>query len=184
VVELAKLPLTDETVGLMAQHCTNIQSLDLSACDELTNEIRVLSALKNLRLIVIRDNPNLTDVSFLSHCTKLEHLDLGSCYSLSDDSFKGLSDNLKKLRDLQLDYLAFITDKLLTPFFKHCRLRTVSSPLMLSIVLTRVIHRSVCEAVSRSRTCHCASCSSASNTSSSFVCATARVSRSVSCASS
>jgi len=131
----------------MAQYCTNIQSLDLSGCDELTNGISVLSSLKNLRLLVMRDNPNLTNISFLSQCTKLEHLDLGSCKMLNDDSFKGLSDHCKKLRDLQLDYLIFITDQLLVPFFKHCRLRTVSlrgcpqiTDVSLRILLDRVEH--------------------------------------------
>lgn len=123
---------TDAHITYLAR-CSNLESLDLSQSDSITNQgVSNLSALTSLRTLRILGCHSITDLTPLSHLVKLRDLTLDSCSdlfdlrplarlttlqtlsfdgcdSLTDDSLQALS-NLFALQSLDLSDCALLSN--------------------------------------------------------------------------
>uniref|UniRef100_A0A3B1K461 F-box and leucine rich repeat protein n=1 Tax=Astyanax mexicanus TaxID=7994 RepID=A0A3B1K461_ASTMX len=110
--------LTDYSIELLCRHQSGLQSLDLSACTELTNRtvLAVAIGLKRLRSLSVAQDWRMTDKGLenLMALSGLENLDLSECLHVGGaDLVKGLSSPQPRaqLKSLSFRNCTYIRDE-------------------------------------------------------------------------
>uniref|UniRef100_A0A8D8YS85 F-box/LRR-repeat protein 20 n=1 Tax=Cacopsylla melanoneura TaxID=428564 RepID=A0A8D8YS85_9HEMI len=83
------LSLTDNSLRILAQHCNNIEDINLNLCKKLTDT---------------------TSQALSKHCNKLQRVDLGSCSVITDLSLKALADGCPHLTHVNISWCVNITE--------------------------------------------------------------------------
>lgn len=79
-VDLNSCSINDSVVDSFVNHCTNIISLDISGCHNITNDVfKSISKLSSLNVLNISYNESLSDIGTLSICKKMELLTMKQC---------------------------------------------------------------------------------------------------------
>jgi hypothetical protein len=96
--------LTDEGIRAVTSSLPALTSLDLTLCDQLTDEaLRAVSNLRALTSLDITDCDKVTDEGMraVSGCSTLTSLDLTRCFRVTDEGVKAAS-SLPALKSLNL----------------------------------------------------------------------------------
>jgi len=109
-----------QSIFSISEECFFLQSLNISRCPNLTDDIKCLSKVTSLKNLDCSKN-NLYIVTWLKDLTNLESLTLRNCKYLTDDSFENVASNLRKLYNLDLTGNNRLTDKTLLDFLKYLK---------------------------------------------------------------
>ena len=96
---------TDEELAPLFRYCRHLRALDLG--HNYIRDITPVGELKELRILILGDNPYLEDFSPLGSLTELEYLELFNSHIDYDFSFLY---NLHKIRYLNLSYFSALDD--------------------------------------------------------------------------
>jgi len=112
--------ITDQTLQLIAEHFTGLQSLYLSRCREITDTglITISEHCPNLQSMKVHLCDQITDASIIlisTHCTELHLID---CANISDASIISISEKCTELKRLSVSYTS-ITDASLIAIAKN-----------------------------------------------------------------
>eukprot|EP01018_Ginkgo_biloba_P039790 Gb_05223 [translate_table: standard] len=118
--------LNDQAVEMVAKHCHDLRSLDLSNSTQLTD--KSLGALAHgctqLEKLNISGCSGVTDstiIFFAEKCNKLRHLNLCGCFrAASDRALLALAYNCCHLQSLNLGWCERVTDVGITGLAKWC----------------------------------------------------------------
>ena len=123
--ELPDPQATDHTLQSIAEHCTGLQSLSLSYCEEITDAglIAISEHRPNLRSLKICYCDQITDASIISistHFAGLQSLNLEDCKQITDASIISISTHCNGLQSLHLGGCDQITDDSIISISTHC----------------------------------------------------------------
>ena len=97
--------LSDEDMYPMLKYCKRLKALDLGHNDLTDASIRLIGELTDLEVLILGDNPNLTDLSPLGNLTKLTFLEVFLNHDVKDFSFLNQLTNLDMLEACYCDHL-------------------------------------------------------------------------------
>ena len=97
--------LSDEDMYPMLKYCKKLKALDLGHNDLTDASIRLIGELTDLEVLILGDNPNLTDLSPLGNLTKLTFLEIFLNHNVKDFSFLNQLTNLDMLEACYCDHL-------------------------------------------------------------------------------
>jgi hypothetical protein len=117
--------ITDHTLQSIAEHCTELQSLNLYGCREITDTglITISIHCPELKSLAVVGCDQITDASIISmstHCTGLQSLILDRCQQISDASIISISENCTGLQSLKLAWIQQITDVSIISISTYC----------------------------------------------------------------
>lgn len=117
----------DALIQEMIKQCKTIEGVDLSGCDDITDESvkSIAQNCKGLFSLFLKGSPNLTDDSIgqiAQNCSQLGVLCLQDCAYVTDHSLKQIAQNCKKIEALAFYNCSAITEDFLESFAKGCRL--------------------------------------------------------------
>ena len=117
--------VTDYTLQSIAEHCTGLQSLSLSFCEDITDTdlITISEHCSNLKSLHLRGCNQITDASIISistHCTGIQLLYLCACNHITDASIISISTHCNLLQSLDLFGCNQITDASIMSLSTHC----------------------------------------------------------------
>ena len=96
---------TDADMYPMLKYCKKLKALDLGHNDLTDASIRLIGELTDLEVLILGDNPNLTDLSPLGNLTKLTFLEIFLNHDVKDFSFLYKLTNLDMLEACYCDHL-------------------------------------------------------------------------------
>ena len=97
--------LSDEDMYPMLKYCKRLKALDLGHNDLTDASIRLIGELTDLEVLILGDNPNLTDLSPLGNLKKLTFLEIFLNHDVKDFSFLNQLTNLDMLEACYCDHL-------------------------------------------------------------------------------
>ena len=109
---------TDEDMYPMLKYCRKLKALDLGHNLLTDASIRLIGELTDLEVLILGDNPNLTDLSPLGNLTKLTFLEIFLNHDVEDFSFLILLSNLDMLEACYCDHLTSLDFLANMPNFK------------------------------------------------------------------
>ncbi|CAN6475966.1 unnamed protein product [Victoria cruziana] len=118
--------LNDEAVEAVANHCRDLQHLDLSKSLKLTDRAlyAVASGCQNLLKLNISGCSSFGDnalACLASRCRKLKHLNLCGCVrAASDKALQAIADNCNQLQSLNLGWCEEVGDVGVTSLARGC----------------------------------------------------------------
>ena len=110
--------LSDEEMYPMLKYCKKLKALDLGHNDLTDASIRLIGELTDLEVLILGDNPNLTDLSPLGNLTKLTFLEIFLNHDVKDFSFLNQLTNLDMLEACYCDHLTSLDFLANMPNFK------------------------------------------------------------------
>ncbi|MBQ3802848.1 MAG: hypothetical protein II845_04045 [Oscillospiraceae bacterium] len=110
--------LSDEEMYPMLKYCKRLKALDLGHNDLTDASIRLIGELTDLEVLILGDNPNLTDLSPLGNLTKLTFLEVFLNHDVKDFSFLNQLTNLDMLEACYCDHLTSLDFLANMPNFK------------------------------------------------------------------
>lgn len=120
----------------LTDHCRNLEVLNISNCQWMTDEIITAVLLRNSKTLVsinLSYVGSITEVSLhpvIIHCRKLKKLNLSNCYWLTIGSFETLVFHHSDIEELDLSGCSMISDRcllLLLQKFKKLRVLSLAS---------------------------------------------------------
>ena len=96
--------LSDEDMYPMLKYCKRLKALDLGHNDLTDASIRLIGELTDLEVLILGDNPNLTDLSPLGNLKKLTFLEIFLNHDVKDFSFLNQLTNLDMLEACYCDH--------------------------------------------------------------------------------
>lgn len=109
---------SDEDIYPMLKYCKRLKALDLGH-NELTNaSIRLIGELTDLEVLILGDNPNLTDLSPLANLKKLTFLEIFLNHDVQDFNFLYELTSLDMLEACYCDHLTSLDFLANMPNFK------------------------------------------------------------------
>lgn len=109
---------TDEDIYPMLKYCKKLKALDLGHNNLTDASIRLIGDLTDLEVLILGDNPNLTDLSPLGNLTKLRFLEVFLNRDVQDFSFLNQLTNLEMLEACYCDHLTSLDFLANMPNFK------------------------------------------------------------------
>lgn len=104
VMSLCASVATDLGIGALAEHCPDLRQLDLTLCQNISNDClsRLAIACPRLRHLGAGGVESLSDdvVTAWSHLQGLQSLNIRGCRNLTDHSVTALCRNANQLRVL------------------------------------------------------------------------------------
>jgi len=135
-LEYINIPTKDYNPALLAlaEHCPDLQSLNLYGCDEVTDDTMIAlvsgcPGLKNLDLSGCKLITDATIYEIAARCRNLEDLNLTYCNKVSSDAIIALAKGCPELSSLNLERFYYlygsriggpINDAALTALGNHC----------------------------------------------------------------
>ena len=110
--------LSDEDMYPMLKYCKRLKALDLGHNNLTDASIRLIGGLTDLEVLILGDNPNLTDLSPLGNLTKLTFLEIFLNHGVEDFSFLNQLTNLDMLEACYCDHLTGLDFLANMPNFK------------------------------------------------------------------
>ena len=110
--------LSDEEMYPMLKYCKRLKALELGHNDLTDASIRLIGELTDLEVLILGDNPNLTDLSPLGNLTKLTFLEVFLNHDVKDFSFLNQLTNLDMLEACYCDHLTSLDFLANMPNFK------------------------------------------------------------------
>ena len=110
--------LSDEEMYPMLKYCKRLKALDLGHNDLTDASVRLIGELTDLEVLILGDNPNLTDLSPLGNLTKLTFLEVFLNHDVKDFSFLNQLTNLDMLEACYCDHLTSLDFLANMPNFK------------------------------------------------------------------
>lgn len=110
--------LSDEDMYPMLKYCKKLKALDLGHNDLTDASIRLIGELTDLEVLILGDNPNLTDLSPLGNLTKLTFLEIFLNHDVEDFGFLNKLTNLDMLEACYCDHLTSLDFLANMPNFK------------------------------------------------------------------
>ena len=110
--------LSDEDMYRMLKYCKRLKALDLGHNDLTDASIRLIGELTDLEVLILGDNPNLTDLSPLGNLTKLTFLEIFLNHDVKDFGFLNKLTNLDMLEACYCDHLTSLDFLANMPNFK------------------------------------------------------------------
>ncbi|KAL0389017.1 UNVERIFIED_CONTAM: F-box/LRR-repeat protein 3 [Sesamum calycinum] len=120
--------VTDLGVGLIANKCRELCSLDLSylpITDECLSPILQLQNLKELALVGCHGIDDESLAKLKQGCKSLEVLDISNCDNITDNGLGSLTNGSRSLRQLNLAYCFSVTFDLEKCFYKLSALQSI-----------------------------------------------------------
>ena len=102
----------------MLKYCRRLKQLDLGHNVMTDASIRLIGELTDLEVLILGDNPNLTDLSPLGNLTKLTFLEIFLNHNVKDFSFLNKLTNLDMLEACYCDNLTSLDFLANMPNFK------------------------------------------------------------------
>uniref|UniRef100_A0A1I8J322 F-box domain-containing protein n=1 Tax=Macrostomum lignano TaxID=282301 RepID=A0A1I8J322_9PLAT len=117
-VNLSFTGISDNSLRLVAKHAENVRFLSLAGCQQLSDRgLQFLAQGQGVHKLELLDlSEGVQEVA--SHCPSVEHYELFGCSSLTDDSFRAISN--RSLRVLKLDKNDIITDAAFGHLGRRC----------------------------------------------------------------
>ena len=109
---------TDADMYPMLKYCKRLKQLDLGHNDLTDASIRLIGELSDLEVLILGDNPYLTDLSPLGNLTKLTFLEIFLNHNVEDFSFLNNLTNLEMLEASYCDHLTSLDFLANMPNFK------------------------------------------------------------------
>ena len=110
--------LSDEDMYPMLKYCKKLKALDLGHNDLTDASIRLIGELTDLEVLILGDNPHLTDLTPLGNLTKLTFLEIFLNHDVQDFSFLNQLTNLDMLEACYCDHLTSLDFLANMPNFK------------------------------------------------------------------
>lgn len=105
--------ITDASLLMVAQHCRNVEQIDLSCCEVTDAGLTALvHSCRSLNTILLKKCVNVTDASVLvlsQLLPDLVKLDLNGCKRITDTTLSALSVNNPLLRELDVTNCDVVT---------------------------------------------------------------------------
>lgn len=124
-VNVAECYITDITLSYLAKHCSEkLKNLNVSWCDELTNEglESIVQHCSELETLCIRQSDaTVKTLQLISvNCSNLKYLDLSSVTCYDDQLLVVMSSCLKFLEKLDISWNAALTDVSVSAVLRSC----------------------------------------------------------------
>lgn len=116
---------SDALVSFCQKSCRNLQELDLSGCESLT-DVGVIAVAENcplLEVLRLASCQRLTDCTFValgSFCNRLKAISACGCGNLSDLGITCLAQGARGLRDVNVGWCEALTDEGITSLAEYC----------------------------------------------------------------
>lgn len=124
--------LTDAILHPVFDNCNQLQVLDMSGCNGITNDVvvKITANCHNISELILRDCHWLSRDSILSismNCSRLTKLDLTACWQMNDEAIAIMASFLKNLVHLYLSKIYGITDESIHQISNGCKnLQTIN----------------------------------------------------------
>ena len=109
---------TDEQLYPLLKYCKRLKQLDLGHNDMTDKSVRLIGELTDLEVLILGDNPNLTDLSPLKNLTKLTFLEIFLNHDVQNFDFLYSLTSLDMLEACYCDHLTELDFLANMPNFK------------------------------------------------------------------